>query len=63
MQTNVEIQHKHVYSVFIGSLCNKALSMERFTCSVTSQVFVKFWMQGSKGLSSAFYRGRENIYE
>ena len=30
MQNNVEAQHKHMYSLYIGSLCNKALSMARF---------------------------------
>ena len=29
------------------------------TCIVTSQVFVKFWMQWIIALSSAFYRDRE----
>ena len=41
MQNNVETKHKHMYSVCISSLRNIALSMARFTCSVTSQVFVK----------------------
>ena len=41
MQNNVETQHKHMYSLDISSLCNIALSMARFTCIVTSQVFVK----------------------
>ena len=41
MQNNVETQHKHMYSLDIGSLCNIALAMARFTCIVTSQVFVK----------------------
>ena len=35
-QNNVENQHKHKYSLYIGSLCNAC-----FTCIVTSQVFVE----------------------
>ena len=38
MQNNVETPHKHI--LYIGSLCNVALQMARFTCIVTSQVFV-----------------------
>ena len=60
MQNNVEAQHKHMYSLYIGSLCNIALSMARFTCIVTLQVFVK--TLNAVRLPS-FYRGRENIYE
>ena len=41
MQNNVETQHKHKYSLYIGSLCNVAFPMARFTCNVTSQVFVE----------------------
>ena len=41
MQNNVETQHKHMYSFYIGSLCNVAFPMARFTCIVTSQVFVE----------------------
>ena len=41
MQNNVEAQHKHMYSLYIGSLCNIALPMARFTCIVTSQVFLE----------------------
>ena len=41
MQNNVETQHKHMYSLYIGSLCNVAFPMARFTCIVTSQVFVE----------------------
>ena len=41
MQNNVETQHKHVYSLYIGSLCNVAFPVARFTCTVTSQVFVE----------------------
>ena len=41
MQNNVDTQHKHMYWLEIGSLCNIALSMARFTRNVTSQVFVK----------------------
>ena len=63
MQNNVETQHKHIYSLNIGSLCNIAFPMARFTCIVTLQVFLKIWMQWSIALGSGFYRGRENIYE
>ena len=38
---------------------NKAFPMAHFTCIVTSQVFIKIWMQWSIALSSAFQRGRE----
>ena len=41
MQNNVETQHKHMYSLFIDSLCNVAFPTARFTCIVTSQVFVE----------------------
>ena len=41
MQNNVEIQYRHMYSLHIGSLCNIAFPMARFTCIVTIQVFVK----------------------
>ena len=41
MPNHVDIQHKHMYSEYIGSLCNIAFPMTRFTCIVTSQVFVK----------------------
>ena len=64
MQNNVETQHKHTYnySFYIG-LCNMAFPMARLTCIVTSQVFVKNWMQWSKALSFAFYRGMDNVFE
>ena len=42
MKNNVETQHKQMYSVYIGSLCNLAFPMARFNlpaCIVTSQVF------------------------
>ena len=39
MQNNVETQHKHVYSLYIGSVCNVAFRMTRFTLIVTSQLF------------------------
>ena len=45
MQNNVETQHKHMYSLYIGSPCNVAFTMARFTCIVTSQVFVEIRMQ------------------
>ena len=41
MQNNVETQHNRMYSLKIGSLCNVAFPMARFTCIVTSQVFVE----------------------
>ena len=41
MENNVETQHKHKYSLYIGSLCNVAFPIERFTCIVTSQMFVE----------------------
>ena len=36
MQNNVETQQKHMYSLYIGSI-----PMARFTCIMTSQVFVE----------------------
>ena len=39
---NVETQHKHMYSLYNGSLSNVAFPMARSTCIVTSQVFVDF---------------------
>ena len=43
MQNNVETQHNGMYRYWlcIGSLCNVAFPMARFTCIVTSQVFVE----------------------
>ena len=41
MQNNVETQPKHMYSLYIDSLCNIALSMARFTCIVPSQELAK----------------------
>ena len=41
MPNNVETQNKHINSLFIGSLCNIAFPMARFTCILTSQVFLK----------------------
>ena len=41
MQNKVETQHKHMYSFYIGSLCNVTFPLARFTCIVTSQVFVE----------------------
>ena len=38
MQNNMETQQKHMYLLYIGNLCNIALSVARFTCIVTSQV-------------------------
>ena len=34
-------QHKHIYSLYIGSLCYIAFPMARFTCIMTSPVVVK----------------------
>ena len=45
MQNNVETQHKHMYSLYIGSLCNEAFPMARFICIVTSQVYVEIRMR------------------
>ena len=39
-QNNVETQHNRMYSLYIGSLCNVAFHMARFTCIMT-QVFMK----------------------
>ena len=41
MQNNVDTQHKHMYSLYIGSSCNVAFPMASFTCIVTSQVFME----------------------
>ena len=41
MQNNVGTQHNRMYSLYIGSLCYVAFPMARFTCFVTSQVFVE----------------------
>ena len=41
MQNNVETQHNRMYSLYIGSLCNVTFPMARFTCIVTTQVFVE----------------------
>ena len=41
MQNNMETQHKHMYSLYISSLCNIVFPMARFTCIVTSLVFMK----------------------
>ena len=38
MQNNVETQHKHMYSLYIGSLCNIAFPMAHFTCIVISVI-------------------------
>ena len=39
MQNNVETQHKHILVVCVQ--CNKAFSMERFTCIMTSQLGIR----------------------
>ena len=41
IKNNVETRHNHMYSLYIGCLCNVAFPMARFTCIVTSQVFVE----------------------
>ena len=33
MQNNVETQHNHMYSLYIGSLCNVPFPMTRLTAS------------------------------
>ena len=38
IQNNVETQHNRMYSLYIGSLCNVAFLMARFTCIVTSHL-------------------------
>ena len=40
MQNNVETQLKHMYLLYIGSLCYVAFPLARLICIVTSQVFV-----------------------
>ena len=62
MQNDVETQHNRMYSLYIGSLCTIAFLMARFTCIVTSQVFVEIWMRWSIALSSAFYTGRIHLW-
>ena len=39
MPNDAETQHKHMYSLYIGSLCNIVSPMSRFTCIVVSHVF------------------------
>ena len=41
MQNNVETPHNRMHSLYTGSLCNVTFPMARFTCIVTSQVFVE----------------------
>ena len=41
MQNNVETQHNRMHLLYTGSLCYVAFPMARFTCIVTSQVFVE----------------------
>ena len=36
MQNNGETQHDHMYSLYIGKLCNATFPIARFTCIVTS---------------------------
>ena len=62
IQHNVETQHNRMYSLYIGSLCNVAFPIARFTCIVTAQVFVEIWMRWSISLSSAFYTGRKHLW-
>ena len=40
-QNNLESQNNRMYSLYIGSMCNVAFLMARFTCIVTSQVFIE----------------------
>ena len=40
-QLLLQLENKHMYSLFICSLCNVAFPMACFTCIVTSQVFVE----------------------
>ena len=48
MEKIVEIQHKHMYTLYIGSLCNVVFPTARFTCIVTSQVIMEqIWMRGT----------------
>ena len=48
IQNNVETQHNRMYSLYIGSLCNVAFPMARFTCIVTSQVFMEIRLNAMK---------------
>ena len=41
MQNNVETQHNRMYLLYIGSLCNVAFPLARFTRIMASQVFVE----------------------
>ena len=41
MQNNVETQHKHMYLLYIGSLCNVAFPLARFIWIVISRVIVE----------------------
>ena len=45
MQNDAETQHNRMYSLYIGSLCNVVFPLARFTCFVTTQVFVEILMQ------------------
>ena len=58
MQNNIETWHNRIYSLYIGALCNVAFPMARFTCIVTSQVFVEIWMHWALPFIQA-----ESIYE
>ena len=56
MQNNVETQHKHMYSLYIDSLCNIAFPMACITCIVTLIICEK--------LNSAFIGAEKTlIYE
>ena len=52
MQNNLETQYKHMYSFYIGSLCNVAFPIARFTFIVTSQVFASSLAKGLQRQSS-----------
>ena len=41
LENKQQIMQNNVESLYIGSLCNVAFPMARFTCIVTSQVFVE----------------------
>ena len=63
MPNNKEAQHSRRYPLYIGSLCNVAFPLARFTCIVTSQVSVEIWMRWSITSSSAFYTGRKHLWK
>ena len=58
----LQLEHNRMYLLNIGSLCNIAFPIARFTCIVTSQVFVEIWMRWSIALSSAVYTGTKHFW-